>query len=86
MPVLTRVIEVPLPQGVEPDTREIELLQAALAAFAAMRFERGRAWEAVRARLEAAGWRVSASLAWCAEARRGRDRERALGATRYVAL
>jgi hypothetical protein len=89
MPVLTRVLEVPLPEGVEPGPQELELLQAALAMFVALRFERSRAWEAVRARLEAAGWRVAASLAWCAEARRGRDREQALGATRdeaYAAL
>jgi hypothetical protein len=51
-----------------------------------MRYERGRGWEAVRARLAAAGWQVSARLAWCAEARRGRDRERALGATRDEAF
>jgi hypothetical protein len=86
MPVLTRVLEVPLPEGVEPEPQEVELLQAALAAIVALRFEHGRSWEAARARLTAAGWQVSASLAWCAEARRGHDHERALGATRDEAF
>ena len=86
MPVATRVVEVPLPEGVEPSEDQLELLKASLQAIVSLRYEDGGRREALRRRLEADGWTVRMTLAWCVEARRGRDRERGLGRTRDEAF
>jgi hypothetical protein len=81
-----RIIEVPLPEGVEPTAEELELLEATFRTIVGLRFEGGREWEKVVRRLEAAGWTVHWRLGWIAEAKKGRETEKAAGRTREEAL
>ncbi len=86
MPVTTptRTLQVPLPEGATDE--DLEALRAVVQTAVAVHFERNPAWAAVQRRLEEDGWTVSFRLAWCAEARRGRDLERAVGGDRDEAL
>lgn len=80
-----RVIEVPLPEGVEPTSDERRRLEAMFRAILELRYE-GSDGQTVVRRLEEAGWSVRWELGWIAEARRGREFERASGRTRGEAL
>jgi uroporphyrinogen-III synthase len=86
MPVGTRFVEIPIPEGAELSRDQLELLEAALQAVLYLRYEDGGRHEALRRKLEIEGWTVETTLAWCAEARRGRDRERGIGRTRDEAF
>jgi hypothetical protein len=86
MTVATHVLEIPLPEGVEPGEQEVELLTDALRVLVALRHDRVPGWEERRERLEADGWKLSARFGWQAEARRGHDCERAFGLTRDEAF
>jgi hypothetical protein len=86
MPVATHFVEVPIPEGVELSGDQRELLEASLQAILSLRYESGGRHEGLRRKLEAEGWSVKTTLAWCAEARRGREVERGLGRTRDEAL
>jgi hypothetical protein len=81
-----RTIEVALPEGVDPSEDERELLEATCRTIVGLRFEGGRDWEQVMRRLEVDGWTVHWHLGWIAEAKRGREFERAAGHTREEAL
>jgi hypothetical protein len=81
-----RVIEIPLPEGAEPTGDEAQLLEATCRTIVGLRYEGGRDWENVMRRLEQDGWSVHWRLGWIAEARRGREFERAAGQTREEAL
>jgi len=82
----TRVIQVPLPAGVEPTGEDLELLDAACRAIVDVRFAHGGEGASETRNLEAEGWIVSSRLMWVAEARKGREREQACGRTRQEAL
>lgn len=86
MSEVPRSLEIPLPEGVEPNDEQMELLRATLGAVLALHYERARSFEEVKRKLEAEGWQVRTSLGWCVEARRGREREEALGRTRDEAF
>jgi hypothetical protein len=86
MAVATRYIEIPIPEGVELTQEQRELLEASLRAAVPLHCDNGRHHEVLRRQLEAEGWCVKATVAWCAEARRGRDLERGFGQTRDEAF
>jgi hypothetical protein len=86
MAVATQVLEIPLPEGVEPRPQDVELLTATLRLLVALRHDRVPSWEERRGELEARGWKVDVKLGWQAEARRGHDCERAFGLNRDEAL
>ena len=86
MPVATHSVEIPIPEGVELSEDQRELLEASLLAIVTLHCEDGGPHEALRRKLEAEGWSVKTTLTWCAEARRGRELERAFGRTRDEAF
>ena len=79
MPLSTHVVEVVLPEEIELDEKDIQELQVSLQSM--MGLEGGRSFQSVVRKLEADGWTTRASFGWCVEARRGRERERAVGRT-----
>jgi hypothetical protein len=86
MATVTQGLDVPLPEGVEATTRELEHLRAMLEALVAMHFEHGESWPEILHKLEGEGWTVRARFGWSVEARRGRECERALGRDRDEAF
>lgn len=81
-----RVLEIALPDSAHPTGDEVELLEATCRTIIGLRYEGSRDWEQVMGRLEQAGWSVHWRLGWIAEAKRGREFERAAGRTREEAL
>lgn len=81
-----RVVQVTLPSEAEPTREDLELLEATFQAIAGLHFDGRRDWEQTAQRLETEGWRVACRLGWIAEARRGRELERAFGVTRAQAF
>jgi len=81
-----RVIEVPIPDGVDPKRDDLELLKAFFQAVTALRVSQGRDWLAKVNALEADGWTVRWGLVWQAEVKRGEEYESATGATLDDAL
>jgi hypothetical protein len=87
MAVATQVLAVPIPEDVELDEEDRERLEVLLRTeVEELRGAREASWRARRRALEEEGWTVSATLGWSADARRGRDHERALAATRAEAF
>ena len=82
----THAIEVPLPEGVEPDDDDVALLEALFSTIVGLRYAGSHRWEETAVQLENAGWRVHWGLTWFAEARRGTHIEQATGKTRDDAL
>lgn len=82
----SRIVSVKLPDGFDPAPEDLELLEAALHAVAALPCQLGRTCEATERALIADGWQVRTRLMWVAEARRGHDYEEAAAATRDEAL
>ena len=74
-------IVVQLPEGVRPTPLDAELVKAACAAVAALRWQPSEGWVEALRLLEAEGWSVQWGLCWQAEAKRGGDFERASGKT-----
>jgi hypothetical protein len=83
---MKNVIEVPLPDGVEPSREDIELLEGTFRALLCLRYGGGREGDALTRLLQERGWSVSVRPGWVAEARRGGDVEKAAGGTRAEAL
>ncbi len=81
-----RVLEVPIPDGVDPKRDDLELLKAFFQAVTALRVSQGRDWLAKVAELEGDGWKVRWDLVWKAEVKRGEEYESATGATLDEAL
>lgn len=81
----TRVIEVPLPEGMKPGPDELESLGTLLRAVVELHGG-SHAWEAVARRLHEEGWTVHTRVGWIVEARRGRDFEQAAALTRDAAF
>ncbi len=81
-----RIIEVPMPEGVDPTVDDQELLKAVFQALTALRVSQGRGWLAKVRELEADGWKVRWGLTWRAEMKRGEEYEEATGATLDEAL
>jgi hypothetical protein len=81
-----RAIKVTLPEGTEPTPEDLELLDTTAQAIMSLRYEGRREREETLLRLEAEGWQVRCRLGWIAEARRGRECERAFAGTRDQAL
>jgi hypothetical protein len=79
------VIEVPLPEGMQPAAEELESLGTLLRAVVELHAG-GHAWEAVARHLEEEGWTLHTRVGWIVEARRGRDFERATALTRDEAF
>jgi hypothetical protein len=77
----TRTIEIPLPEGIQPTRRDLELLKATFQAIASLRCECGCDWENILHQLQSNGWQVHWGLTWIAEAKRGEDFEQVRGAT-----
>jgi hypothetical protein len=77
----THTIEIPLPEGLQPTSHDLELLKATFQAIASLRCESGSEWEKIFHQLEADGWKVTWGLTWIAEAKRGEDYEQVRGAT-----
>jgi hypothetical protein len=80
------VIEVPLPEGVEPGREEIDLLEGVLGVLLGLRYGAEREGDELSRRLRERGWSVRVRPGWVAEARRGSDVEKAAGPTRAAAL
>ena len=80
-----RVIEVPLPEGLQPAPEELESLGTLLRAVVELHAG-GHAWEAVLRKLHEEGWTVHTRVGWIVEARRGRDYEQAAALTRDAAF
>ncbi|MFN7986329.1 MAG: hypothetical protein U0529_02590 [Thermoanaerobaculia bacterium] len=81
-----RILEVPMPEGVDPTVDDAELLKAVFQALTALRVAQGRDWLAKVRTLEEDGWTVRWGLAWRAEVKRGEEYEEATGATLDEAL
>jgi hypothetical protein len=79
------VIEVPLPEGMQPAPEELESLGTLLRAVVELHAG-GHGWEAVARRLEEEGWTLHTRVGWIVEARRGRDFEQAAALTRDEAF
>jgi hypothetical protein len=80
------VIEVPLPNGIEPTAIDLELLKATFQAIVTLRYECMADREECLKRLQSDGWAVNWGLTWVAEARRGEVYEQASGKTVEDAL
>ena len=76
-----RTIEIPLAEGLEPTSLDIELIKATFQAIASLRCECGCEWEQTLRQLEKDGWNVKWQLTWSAEAKRGEHYERVSGST-----
>ena len=81
-----RILEVPIPDGVDPKGDDLELLKAVFQALTALRVSQGRDWLAKVKELEGDGWTVRWGLTWRAEAKRGEEYEEATGTTLDEAL
>lgn len=81
-----RILEVPIPDGVDPKGDDLELLKAVFQALTALRVSQGRDWLAKVKELESDGWTVRWGLTWRAEVKRGGDYEEATGTTLDEAL
>ena len=81
-----RILEVPIPDGIDPKRDDLELLKAFFQAVTALRVSQGRDWLAKVSALEADGWTVRWGLVWRAEVKRGEEYENATGATLDEAL
>jgi hypothetical protein len=80
------MIEIPLPDGIEPTSMDRELLKATFQAIVTLRYECKAEREACLKKLESDGWAVNWGLTWVAEARRGEVYEQAAGKTVETAL
>lgn len=80
------VIEVPLPEGVEPTTDERELLEGAFRVVLSLRYGSCPEGEETVRRLVERGWTVRARPGWIVEARRAGEVEKTSGRTRCEAL
>ena len=81
-----RILEVPLPDGINPTGVDLELLKATFQAIASLRCECDSEWKKITEQLECEGWKVRWGLTWIAEAHRGEDYEEARGRTMDEAL
>jgi hypothetical protein len=81
-----RILEVPIPEGLDPKGDDLELLKAVFQALTALRVSQGRDWLAKVHDLEKDGWTVRWGLTWHAQVKRGEDYEEATGATLDEAL
>jgi hypothetical protein len=81
-----KIIEVPIPEGVDPVGDDLEILKATFQALAALRLAQGRDWMKRVRELEKDGWTVRWGLTWRAEAKRGEAYEDATGVTLDEAL
>jgi len=81
-----RILEVPIPDGIDPKGDDLELLKAVFQALTALRVSQGRDWLAKVKGLEHDGWTVRWGLVWQAEVKRGEEYEAATGATLDEAL
>jgi hypothetical protein len=80
------VFSVPLPEGVQLDGSDRELLEAIAQAIAGLRHGPGRPSTDIVTMLEADGWEVRSRIGWIADARRGTAHEKAVGNSRGEAL
>ena len=80
------VLSVPLPEGVQLDDGDRELLEAIAQAIAGLRHGPGRPSTDIVTMLEADGWEVRSRIGWIADARRGTAHEKAVGNSRGEAL
>ena len=81
-----RILEVPIPEGLDPKGDDLELLKAVFQALTALRVSQGRDWLAKVHDLEMDGWTVRWGLTWHAQVKRGEDYEEATGTTLDEAL
>lgn len=81
-----RILEVPIPEGLDPKGDDLELLKAVFQALTALRVSQGRDWLSKVHDLEKDGWNVRWGLTWHAQVKRGEDYEEATGATLDEAL
>ncbi len=81
-----RILEVPIPDGVDPKGDDLELLKAVFQALTALRVSQGRDWLAKVKSLEGDGWTVRWGLVWQAEVKRGEEYEAATATTLDEAL
>jgi hypothetical protein len=82
----SRIIQVVLPESVEPTREDLDLLQGIFDAIVTLRFGQGRSGEQVTRTLAADGWSVRSRLGWVAEARKGGEFEQVTGASKTEAL
>jgi len=80
------IIEIPLPDGVQASTAEVELLKVTFQAFLRLRCADCERQKELMQGIEECGWKVHCGLSWVAEARRGSDYEQATGETMDDAL
>jgi hypothetical protein len=80
------VIQVELPDWVEPTPEDLEVLHGIFDAIVSLRFGPTHTGEQVVQALKADGWDVRSRLAWVAEARKGGEYEQVTGASNTAAL
>ena len=78
---MTQVIEVPLPEEVQVDAIDLEMLKSALASFVGTTCRLSKESVGFVRELESEGWRVQVGPTWVAVCRRDRDSEEATGRT-----
>lgn len=76
-----RILEVPVPAGVDITGADQELLKATFQALVALRCDKAHCWGERVEELRKEGWTVQWGLTWRAEAKRGEEYEEATGAT-----
>ncbi len=81
-----RIVEVPIPAGIDVTGADLELLKATFQALVALRCDQAHCWEERVEALRRDGWAVQWGLKWHVEAKRGQDYEEATGATLDEAL
>ena len=80
------VIEVPLPEGVEPTRDEREFLEGVFGVLLSLRYQACPKGEETVHRLEERGWTVRGWPGWIVEARRAGEVEKSSGRSRCEAL
>lgn len=76
-----RILEVPVPGGVDMTGADLELLKATFQALVALRCDKTHCWGERAEEMRKDGWTVQWGLTWRAEAKRGEEYEEATGAT-----
>ncbi len=82
----TSTIEVPLPEGMEADSHDLEVLRATFATIVTLVRECGNESNEDLQKMTDDGWQVGWRLTWTAKAKKGKISETASGSTKELTL